>query len=113
MPPHRRGGCPCRLCKVYRADLTGAGNPSYRFKRDVTAFLKRCTESYDLVFADPPYDFSQEELSEIVSLCFKRDLVKEDGILIVEHSTKRDLGELEHFDSARKYGSTVFSFFRP
>ena len=83
------------------------------FKRDVTAFLKRCTESYTLVFADPPYDFSQEELSEIVSLCFKRDLVKEDGILIVEHSTKRDLGELEHFDSARKYGSTIFSFFRP
>ena len=83
------------------------------FKRDVSAFLKRCTESFDLVFADPPYDFSQEQLSEIVSLCFERELVNEDGILIVEHSTKRDLSELEHFDSARKYGSTIFSFFRP
>ena len=83
------------------------------FKRDVSTFLKRCTESFNLIFADPPYDFSQEQLREIVALCFQKELLKEDGILIVEHSTQRDLSTLENFDTARKYGSTVFSFFRP
>lgn len=83
------------------------------YKRDVNAFLKRCTDSFDLIFADPPYDFSQEQLGEVVALCFEKGLLKEDGILIVEHSTQRDLSELQYFDSARKYGSTVFSFFRP
>jgi 16S rRNA (guanine(966)-N(2))-methyltransferase RsmD len=87
--------------------------PVIVYKRDVNAFLKRCTDSFDLIFADPPYDFSQEQLCEIVSLCFEKELLKEDGMLIVEHSTQRDLGTLEHFESARKYGSTVFSFFRP
>lgn len=83
------------------------------YKRDVNAFLKRCTDSFDLIFADPPYDFSQEQLGEVVALCFEKGLLKEDGILIVEHSTQRDLSALQYFDSARKYGSTVFSFFRP
>lgn len=83
------------------------------YKRDVNAFLKRCTDSFDLIFADPPYDFSQEQLGEVVALCFEKGLLKEDGILILEHSTQRDLSELQYFDSARKYGSTVFSFFRP
>ncbi len=83
------------------------------FKRDVSAFLKRCAESFDLIFADPPYDFSQEQLQEIVSLCFEKALLKEEGILVIEHSAQRDLSELEHFESARKYGSTIFSFFRP
>lgn len=82
------------------------------FKRDAGAFLKRCTESFDLIFADPPYEFSQEQLHEIVALCFERGLLGEDGLLIIEHSGKRDLSELTPFDSARKYGSTVFSFFR-
>ncbi|MGA9239187.1 RsmD family RNA methyltransferase [Robiginitalea sp.] len=83
------------------------------YKRDVNAFLKLCTDSFDLIFADPPYDFSQEQLGEVVALCFEKGLLKEDGILILEHSTQRDLSELQYFDSARKYGSTVFSFFRP
>jgi len=83
------------------------------FKGDVNAFLKRCTDSFDLIFADPPYDFSLEQLRGIVALCFEKELLKENGILIVEHSTHRDLNALEYFDSARKYGSTVFSFFRP
>jgi len=83
------------------------------YKRDVNAFLKRCTDSFDLIFADPPYDFSQEQLGEVVALCFEKGLLKEYGILILEHSTQRDLSELQYFDSARKYGSTVFSFFRP
>jgi 16S rRNA (guanine(966)-N(2))-methyltransferase RsmD len=87
--------------------------PVTAIKRDVVTYLKRCTDSFDLIFADPPYDFSQEQLREIVALCFEKELLKKDGILIVEHSTQKDLSALEYFDSARKYGSTVFSFFRP
>jgi 16S rRNA (guanine(966)-N(2))-methyltransferase RsmD len=85
--------------------------PITAFKRDTLGFLKQCVESFDLIFADPPYDFSEEQLGEIISLCRERNLLKEGGQLIVEHSAKRDLGALAGFDSARKYGTTVFSFF--
>jgi 16S rRNA (guanine(966)-N(2))-methyltransferase RsmD len=82
------------------------------YKRDAIAFLKQCQESFDLIFADPPYDFSQEQLGEIVSLCSKRELLKDNGVLVVEHSASRDLSPLDGFDQARKYGSPTFSFFR-
>lgn len=86
--------------------------PVTAYKRDAVAFLKQSTEAFDLIFADPPYDFSQDQLREIVTLCLERELLKEDGVVIVEHSTQRDLSDLHGFDNARKYGSTVFSFFR-
>ena len=85
--------------------------PITAFKRDALSFLEQCAESFDLIFADPPYDFSEEQLREIVTLCQERRLLKEGGQLIVEHSAHRDLNAFTGFESSRKYGTTVFSFF--
>ncbi len=40
-----------------------------------------------------------------------RELLKEDGLCIVEHSKRTDLSELVGFDEVRKYGNVNFSFF--
>jgi 16S rRNA (guanine(966)-N(2))-methyltransferase RsmD len=87
------------------------GLPITVYKRDVMAFLKQPAGTFDLIFADPPYDFSTEMLAEIVALCLDDTLLAEDGKLIVEHSADRDLSGLPDFEQARKYGGTVFSFF--
>ena len=66
---------------------------------------------YDLVFADPPYDFaSYEELLFAVA-----PLLTADGEVAIEHSSRRALpvvaGRLVRVDE-RRYGESVLSFYR-
>lgn len=86
--------------------------PVLAYKRDVFKFLKQSADRFDLIFADPPYDISETGLKELASLCLERGLLKKGGILVIEHSQKRDLSQQQGFDEARSYGSTLFSFFK-
>lgn len=80
-------------------------------KSDVYKFLERNKAEYDLIFADPPYNFSQEQFEKIVMLIFENNLIADDGMVVIEHSSHTQLDHLEHFSNSRKYGSSVFSFF--
>ena len=80
-------------------------------KSDVYKFLERSKVKYDIIFADPPYDFSQEQFDKIYQLIFENELLEDDGLLIIEHSTQTKMEHLEHFSNSRKYGGSVFSFF--
>ena len=80
-------------------------------KSDVYKFLERTKATHDIVFADPPYDFSQEQFERIVTLIFENELIAEDGLVIIEHSPHTNLEHMEHFSNSRKYGSSIFSFF--
>ena len=74
-------------------------------------FLERNKYEYDLIFADPPYNFSQEQFEKIITLIFENELISEDGMVIIEHSPHTKMEHLEHFSNNRKYGSSIFSFF--
>ncbi|WNM18407.1 RsmD family RNA methyltransferase [Flavobacterium capsici] len=80
-------------------------------KSDVFTFLEKHQESYDIVFADPPYDLPQKDFEKIPELVFKNNILSEEGMLIIEHSKHTSLEHLEFFTSARNYGGSVFSFF--
>ena len=80
-------------------------------KSDVFSFLEKSTLKVNIIFADPPYDFSVEDFTRIPELIFKNNMLKEDGVLIIEHSKQTDLSHLEHFTNQRRYGGSVFSFF--
>lgn len=80
-------------------------------KSDVFTFLERTHLKFDVIFADPPYDLPQEQFNKIVELVFERDLLNEDGMLIVEHSKFTDLSTHKAYTNSRNYGSNVFSFF--
>lgn len=80
-------------------------------KSDVYKFLERNKSEYDLIFADPPYNFSQEQFEKIITLIFENELISEDGMVIIEHSPHTKMEHLEHFSNNRKYGSSIFSFF--
>lgn len=79
------------------------------FKADVLKFLKEETETFDLIFADPPYDLPQIPL--IANLVFERKLLKPDGLLIIEHQSNKKLDNHPNFNEQRKYGNSSFSFF--
>ncbi|HKL90940.1 MAG TPA: 16S rRNA (guanine(966)-N(2))-methyltransferase RsmD [Allomuricauda sp.] len=80
-------------------------------KSDVFKFLKNTPEKFDLVFADPPYEFETEQFLNIANLVFENTLLLEDGLLIIEHSDQTDLSEHPQFSEQRKYGGSIFSFF--
>ncbi len=80
-------------------------------KSDVYTFLEKHTGTYDVVFADPPYDFTEEQFSKIATLVFEQNLLSEKGTLIIEHSQQTDLSNAPHFTQSKRYGGCMFSFF--
>ncbi len=80
-------------------------------KSDVFSFLEKTSLTSDIIFADPPYDVSQEDYERIPYLVFSRDLLLEGGQLIVEHSKLMRFSHLPQFLNIRTYGSSAFSFF--
>lgn len=85
--------------------------PIQTIKADVFKFLENTKQKHDLIFADPPYDFSIEVFEKIPQLVFENDLLETEGVLIVEHSKHTNLSHLEHFEYAKHYGGNAFSFF--
>ena len=86
--------------------------PINTIKSDVFKYLEKASGKFDVIFADPPYDFDVSQLSRILIEVFEKNLLEEEGMLIIEHSKMNDISSLEHFSEARKYGGNVFSFFQ-
>lgn len=79
-------------------------------KRDAYVFLKGCTETFDLIFADAPY--AQKELIQIPELVLSQKLLKPGGWLIVEHESNLEMTGQSGFFDKRTYGQSAFTFFR-
>lgn len=77
---------------------------------DVFRFVKKCSQQFDLIFADPPY--ALELLPTIPALIFEHNLLKPDGIFVFEHGKDHDFSSDAHFLEHRNYGSVNFSLFR-
>jgi 16S rRNA (guanine(966)-N(2))-methyltransferase RsmD len=80
-------------------------------KSDVYKFLKVHKAIYDIIVADPPYNSTQKEFEEVVSLVFENNLLQENGMMIIEHSKHTPLNHMPHFSFDKKYGGSIFSFF--
>ncbi len=78
----------------------------------VRDFLKKNEERFSIIFLDPPY--ASEEAMAIVSLIDELGTAGDDGTIIAEHSSKRDLEE--HAGSfflmkKYRYGDTSLSLY--
>ncbi len=78
-------------------------------KQDVFKFLEECRFKYNIIFADPPY--ALENISSIPDIVFERELLKEQGMLVVEHPKNMDFSSHPRFILHKHYGSVNFSFF--
>ena len=76
-------------------------------KSNCLQYLKNCKQEFNFIFADPPYDY--EEYQELKNLVFEKNLVKKDGVLIIEHN--KDTSFEEDNIELRKYGTVHFSVF--
>ena len=69
-------------------------------------------ETFDLIFADPPYNFDINKYEIIIDKIFKSKIINYHGLLIIEHSNKIELNNFNNYYQTRKYGGCFFSFFK-
>ncbi len=89
----------------------GLKNMLHPMRMDVFRYIKGPHHpKFDIVFADPPY--AMNELSTLPDLIFQHQILKEEGLFILEHSAKHDFRKHPNFVETRSYGNVHFSFFQ-
>lgn len=78
-------------------------------QKDAFKYIEQTNLKFDVIFADAPYDMSN--IIDIHKIIFERNLLNENGWLILEHSSDRILVSEAYFNQLRKYGKVHFSFF--
>ena len=95
------------ICKIMQEVKDDTCIP---IRGDVFKFIKGGREQFDFIFADPPY--ALKELETIPELIFQNNLLKEGGLLVLEHGKDNNFEENPYFVERRVYGSVNFSIFR-
>lgn len=117
-----RGAKKCYFCdnskesiKLTKTNILkcGAEKKSVIITADYTKALSKIEEKVDVFFLDPPYE------KGLYETCFKLintfDLIKEDGVIIAEHSVKNPLED--RYSNLvkvkeKKYGTIMLSIYR-
>jgi len=97
-----------RHMKTMAAKL-GCENELLVIKSDILKFVRKTEKKFDLIFADPPYKYTN--YVELIETIFARELLQKDGVLIVEHGKESSFEAITHFKFMRIYGNVHFSFF--
>ena len=108
-----------KMCALIEANLEALGiedNEVAVISSDTMAFLtrqsKKSSAPVDIIFFDPPYASDYEEVLNLIAGA--RSLLADNGIVIVEHYKKKELGEA--FGELRRYrvvkqGDSILSFY--
>ena len=80
-------------------------------RADVFKFIDRPTDRpYDYIFAGPPYGLPR--IDELPDLILKAGLLREGGLLVLEHNPHHHFRDHPRFAEERHYGKTIFTFFQ-
>lgn len=81
-------------------------------KSDVYKYLKKNNANYDIIFADPPYDFECINYEKVIKLIIENRIINNGGLIILEHSKNKILKNILNYSETREYGGCCFSFFK-
>ena len=96
--------------KFIQTTLTKIGvENNEAIKSNALVWLENCNTSFDIIFADPPFDKTPFE--ELVKLIFGKKLLNKNGWFILEHSSKNKLPINNYLKETRSYGAVAFSIF--
>jgi 16S rRNA (guanine966-N2)-methyltransferase len=76
---------------------------------DALRYLKNPSQSFDIIFADPPFDHPL--LATLPDLVFDTEVLAREGRFILEHPSSHTFTAHDHFLQHRKYGGVNFTFF--
>ena len=85
----------------------GISNKIQAHNLDAQRYLKSATAGFALVFIDPPYDFPNAELEQL--LIAVADLLSDEGLVVVERSSRSEELVIEALElqSSKSYGDTA------
>lgn len=93
-----------------QATAEALGLTNYKVIRmDVFRYIDQCTETFDLIFAGPPYALTT--IDELPRLVVGKRLLKTGGWLVLEHTPRNDYTGYPLYVTQRNYGTTIFSIF--
>jgi len=73
-------------------------------------YLENPGQSFDFIFADPPYDYFFME--GIIEMVLERNVLNTDGWFILEHDKRHDFEDHPNCVYTRPYGRTIVSIFK-
>lgn len=78
-------------------------------RMDVFRFLEQCQETFDFIFAGPPY--AMQQIDDLPRLIFEKKLLNPAGWFILEHTPRNNYEKFPYYKTERNYGTTIFSIF--
>ena len=78
-------------------------------KSEAQKFLEKTEEQYDVIFADPPFDY--EDYETIILSIKQHNRLKSNGIIIIEHAKSIDIDYIHGYQKSHTFGHVCFSFF--
>ena len=102
----------CRLIKenLKRTKLESSARV---VRSDYLAFLKTCTQRFDIILLDPPY--AEAFLENALKMITEIDILETGGIIVAERPVGKELPwEFDGFSRSRdyKYGKTLLTIYR-
>lgn len=79
---------------------------------DAKKYLRTSAEVFDLVFIDPPYEFANADLEELLGILGKN--LKNEALVVVERSSRSSKPEFSSLEliSEKSYGDTAVWIFQ-
>ncbi len=78
-------------------------------KMDVFRFLDQCTDTYDFIFAGPPYALAR--IDDLPRIIFEKKLLNPGGWFVLEHTPRNDYKTFTGYKMEKNYGTTIFTIF--
>ncbi len=91
------------------AEHLGVTNQIRVICSQVDSFLSRFARPFDLVFADPPYDYP--EMGTLIDVVLTGGWLAEGGWLLLEHDKRHHFTEHPNCVFSKPYGRTIVSIF--
>jgi len=84
------------------------GLENYKVVRmDVFKYIEQCKETFDFIFAGPPYALAT--IDDLPKLAVP--LLNDKGWFVLEHTPRNDYKKYPFYVTERNYGTTIFSIF--
>jgi len=78
-------------------------------RMDVFRYIDQCMETFDFIFAGPPYALTH--IDDLPQLVAGKKLLNEKGWFVLEHTPRNNYEGYPLFVTQRNYGTTIFSIF--
>ncbi len=76
---------------------------------DVDRYIKGFSQKYDLVFADPPYDYP--EMEALIEKVLEGGWLDDGGWFLLEHDKRHNFAEHPNCVFSKPYGRTIVTIF--